>query len=452
MTMRPPPWRDDVLSSLVLSLPQSDGAPGGNVDPLSVAVNEEDFVQTYLLTQKIIVGADGLPRRESEVGDSVSTILRRLPVDAKVLIEEIEHEAYRRRRPFRRAHIARSLNIALRRQGQDRYAEHMLRLYAPLTADENARAAEQFVRFATLFACPPEIAIVAIRQFIFAAKSKQLGRKVAFPQMLVLMNTVQGSGKSELVLRLLKPLRELASDPVPFDELVDPRSVALFQNVVVNIDDAGPIARSKVALLKSAISSETFQRRILGVSAQRKFHNKTTFIASTNENILKLVPDPTGYRRFMILPFRNGAVEKAGDPDVWKTMDDLDFELMWRAVSVDDAEPVRVARALVHEHQKTYIPMDPFEEWLRAFNFNSEAALNNTGRHGIAATDMYELYRNETGDDSSDTRLGRIANRCAENDLLPFGKTRFGKGEFFYAKTSSAVDPSVTAASSMPEP
>lgn len=409
----------------------------GTINVYWLARDERELVETYLIDKSILVGADGAPRRFFNEEADLAAKLARLPIDHKIMEDELMEIVHSYDIPFARADVARALRMVCLEQAANRNAKIMRPLYEPLSVADSTRAEEHFAMFARIIDAPSVISITGVKQFIWSVKTKQLGGRVGFPMMIVLWNTIQGSGKSEFVLRLLKPLGELASDPMPFDEVSDPRSAALFQNAAGNIDDAGALRGKQLAGVKTAITAHDFQRRVLGTSRQRRIENRTTFIATTNEAIHKLVSDPSGHRRFLVLPFRNGAVEKGGDPEVWKIMDELDFELMWRSVSHKDKEPILAIRAELHAFQQGYIPPHPFAVWLNCFDFENEAARNLTGRSGIRAKDFYELYREETGDLMSDKLLGEMVNSANKSGKLPIGKKRTNQGEFFFPTRSN---------------
>ncbi|AXK82274.1 hypothetical protein DW352_18145 [Pseudolabrys taiwanensis] len=370
--------------------------------------------------------------------------LRIKPIDDKILTDEIVEFCARAGYAFAKADISRAVRLTIQDRAVERRAAVMERLIETgLTREETMRADKHFALFATVFDAPEAIVVRGLKQFMFQVKRKQLQEKVGHPLMPIIMNRVQGSGKSELVLRMLKPLEELASDPVPFSEVADPRSSALFSYAVVNIDDAGRLKSGNVPDLKAAITAMHKQNRVLGTSKQRRIVNLASFIASTNENILSLVPDETGHRRFLLLPMKNGAVEKGGSPEVWSTINSLDFDLMWRSVPIDGEEPIKAVLDQLHVYQASYVPPDPILTWLMSFDPSSEAVRNITAPHGdggqkIYAEKLYKLYCDEADDPVTNTSFGKAVKGYIDAGLpgIPFSARERSNDARYYVLKS----------------
>jgi hypothetical protein len=411
--------------------PKSVGEP----IPYQRVTNAKQLVETYMDDNAIWVTVDGCPERRRTTADNFASKISRRPIDEKVLEDEMVEFSRRRNLPFKQVDIARAIRLVLRDRADERRAEILEPLIkVELTQSDIERADREFKRFAKIIDAEELIAITGLRQFIWAVKAKQTRINVGYPMMLIFANAVQGSGKSEFVLRLLRPLAELASDPVPFPELSDPRSVGLFKNAVVNFDDAGAISRKMLGALKSAITISSSKRREMRSSYQRRHEHDAVFIATTNEGILDLIPDETGHRRFLALPFKNGAVEKGGSPEIWDIVNTLDYGLLWRAVSENEEEPVKAIMKELHEYQSGYVRPDPLDDWLRTFDAMKESVRNITGPNGIPARKLYMLYCDETGEGISEKAFGSAMNRRIRGDGCPLVKRRVADGEMYRPK------------------
>ena len=390
-------------------------------------------VEVYIDDHAIRVTADGNPERIRGLTTFAGSVSRR-PIDDKILRDEVVEFCQLNALRFTRVDITRAVSLTL----MDRAERRRLEILTPLIEveideDEQKRADLEFIRLAKLFDMREELCIACVRHFIWLVKRKQTRRTADHPLMLVVYNAIQGSGKSWFVERLIKQLQELASDGIPFSEIADARSAGLHKNAVAYLDDiGGAISRRLLGAVKSAITLSSSKRRDLGKSRQSRHEHDAVFIATSNENIHRLIPDESGHRRFAVLPFRNGAVEKGGDQNVRDIVNSLDYELLWKSVPVHAEAPIASVLAELHEFQLCYVPPHPLEPWLRNFDFASEAVRNITGPRGVRAQDLYALYREETGDiGMTDTALGRALAERHQRGALPMTKKRFGAGNFY---------------------
>ena len=111
--------------------------------------------------------------------------------------------------------------------------------------------------------------------------------------------------------------------------------------------------------MKSAITLSSSKSRDLGKSRQSRHEHDTVFIATTNENLYRLIPDKSGHRRFAVLPFKNGAVEKGGDQKMRDLVNSLDYQLLWKSVSVQAEPPIAAVLTELHALQAGYFSASP---------------------------------------------------------------------------------------------
>lgn len=380
-----------------------------------------------------VIEADQSIGRQIDPTMPVAERLALQPIDPDVIVDEIILRADSIGISLPKGRAKRELEKMIR----DAAAEKRRSILMPicdnsLTTEEQAKATKNFEALAQVFDMPETLCVAAVKQLMWSVKRKQLRLPVSYPQMPIVTNRIQGSGKTAFVARLLGPLKELATDPVQISALTDPFGQQLMNYAVVNIDDAGASARTKVSVLKAIITNGRIQSRAMRKSRQDRREQLTTFIATTNEHITHLIPDTSGHRRFVVLPLKNGAVEKGGSADIWLIINSLDFQLMWRSVSHEAEEPIKAVLKELHAYQRAYVPPDILEQWVKSFDPNSEQARNIIGPAGITATLLYELYVDETGDEIGPTEFGRRLRPYLGQPEIPFSRKKRTASGFVY--------------------
>ena len=209
--------------------------------------------------------------------------------------------------------------------------------------------------------------------------------------MPVIVGPEQGGGKTTFVRQFLSPLEELASDPVLLSDLADPRSGDVLRFPVVVVDDVERLDPRLNAVLKSLITAAAVSRRLLRTSAAEKRRQCATLIGTANEPVRVLIADPTGHRRFMELRFRNGAVERGGDPAVWRTVNETDYGLLWRSVQGFEPSPIEKHLAALAAAQDAMAPADLLKECLVGLDLRSDEVQKITVRGCVRAEGLQLL-------------------------------------------------------------
>jgi len=387
----------------------------------------------YIRENHLVIGGDQSIGRQIDPSMPVEDRLKLQPINLDEIVDEVILRADNIGINLPKGKAKRELEKLIR----DAAAEKRRSILMPLcdnslTTEEQAKATKNFEALAQVFDMPKTLCVVAVKQLMWSVKRKQLRLTVSYPQMPIVMNRIQGSGKTAFVARLLEPLKELATDPVQISAITDPFGQELMNYAVVNIDDAGASARTKVSILKAIITNDRIQARAMRKSRQDRREQLTTFIATTNEDITHLIPDTSGHRRFVVLPLKNGAVEKGGSADIWPIINSLDFQLMWRSVSHEAEEPIKSALRELHAYQQAYVPPDILEQWVKSFDPKSEQARNIIGPAGIAAALLYELYVDETGDEIGPTEFGRRLRPYLGQPEIPFSRKKRTATGFVY--------------------
>lgn len=334
------------------------------------------------------------------------------------------------------ARAARQIVREDQRGRLDRIMEPLL--FAKLGAAEQAKAQDAWVRLAeATFDLDAALVVAVLQHFIWQVKRKQLRRTVRHHLMPVIFGPEQGSGKTIFVRRFLSPLEELASDPVLLSDLADRRSGDILRFPAVVVDDVERLEPRQNALLKSLITATDISRRPLRTSAAEKRRQCATLIGTANEPVRVLIADPTGHRRFAELRFRNGAVEKGGDPAVWQAVNETDYGLLWRSVDgFVDHSPIETHLTALAALQNAAAPVDRLRECLVGLDVRSEDVANITDRGSVAAEKLRlllcALLRTEISANEFSARMAVLVHDPA----VPFApKRREAKGYFYPLKS-----------------
>lgn len=303
-------------------------------------------------------------------------------------------------------------------------------LFVKLDPAEQVKARDAWVRLAeAVFDLDATLVVAVLQHFVWQVKCKQLGLPVHHHLMPVIVGPEQGSGKTTFVRQFLSPLEELASDPVLLSDLADPRSGDVLRFPVVVIDDVERLDPRLNAVLKSLITAAAVSRRLLRTSAAEKRRQCATLIGTANEAVRVLIADPSGHRRFMELRFRNGAVEKGGDPAVWRTVNETNFTLLWRSVDGFGPSPILPQLPALAAVHAAAAPVDRLRECLVGLDLRSEDVQNISERGGVGAKGLQllvsALLREEIKPNAFSARMAVLVHDPA----VPFRpKVRTAKG------------------------
>lgn len=363
----------------------------------------------------------------------IERVLARQDKDEDALIDEVAMHVHRTGLKVAVGLIKRAVRIIKREEQQKRVMTVMTPLLAPLLPEEQIQAEEQWRRFVgTVFEMDTSLGDATLKKFIHSVKSKLLNRPVKRHLMPIFQSMVQGSGKTTAALKFLTPLKELRTEPALLSDFADRRSGDVYRYPVVFIDDMDKISPSLIPTLNSLVTGDGLLRRQLGSSSAKKTKQRSTLIGTCNPPIDQVIPDETGNRRFVTMPFRNGEVSKGGDPQVWEVINETDFELLWRSVDVFGADPVEPVLSDLFEWQQRFRRLGPVEDWLINLDVASDEVRAISDKNGARAQELYNLFAAQTNSSVSSTKFGIEMNRLTELSRGPFKlKARDGNGYYF---------------------
>jgi hypothetical protein len=311
----------------------------------------------------------------------------------------------------------------------------MTPLFVPLSQEEQLRADEQWERFVgTVFNMDTRLGIAVLMKFIHDVKGKLMQLPVKWHQMPIFQNRIQGSGKSMGATEFLRPLKELRTEPALLSDFADKRSGDVYRYPVVFIDDMDKISTDLIPTLNSLVTGKGLVRRTLGSSGSKKIKQLSTLIGTCDRPISDVIPDGSGNRRFVTMPFRNGEASKGGDSRVWEIINETDFELLWRSVDAFKSDPIEPFLPELVAWQERYRRRDPIEEWLSTLDMASHEVRVVTDKNGTRAGKLYELFVAQTRSPMTLPAFGNEMKRMIEQSRGPFGPKERDQNGCYYPR------------------
>lgn len=224
---------------------------------------------------------------------------------------------------------------------------------------EGRREMRRFIRMA----CGRKanaLTYLVMLHWIWQVKRKIMGLPVKFHMMPVLQGE-SGGGKSEAMLRLIKPFWEVATD-VTLSSLSDSRESFTFGRFFVGyIEELEQAKRgTNIEAVKNIITAPTKSYRVLATHRRNTVQQNCTFIGTSNPELTEVIKDTTSGRRFWEV--------RCADRLDWKTMDRLDYDLIWLSINPEDDSPLRgrwLRRVQVLQKRKLRA-QSTFEEFMRS--------------------------------------------------------------------------------------
>ncbi|EAQ37527.1 hypothetical protein NB311A_04429 [Nitrobacter sp. Nb-311A] len=387
--------------------------------------NVESFVRDYMARRQIEVLFDGtlfLRDRplQAITAEDIDAVLAVDPPNTNDLLDEIVLFARGRGARFKKGDLSAALRQVLRTERRRRYQIVMRPLLENCSLEAYERARESWNRLGTLFDMERELAVAILKHFCWCVKQKQLGRTVLHHCFPIVFSAEQGTGKTVFVKKFISPLRELATEAALFSDLSDRRSGDIFRFPVIFLDDMEEVRTREGPALKSVLTADKLRRRRMGTSFSDGIRQSSVPIGTSNRPIHELVQDSTGHRRFAMMPFRNGAVTKGGDAEVWHVVNSTDYELLWQSVDAFAPSPILPYLRQLRDHQGASRSRDSVLDWVRELDFESEPVRNLTTKRGLRAQALHALFMVQTGTEISAKCFADEMHRVSLQPDTPF--------------------------------
>lgn len=371
-------------------------------------------------------------RYTAESPDQIKEVLYADHMDASIFLERAIIWNKILGYDYRTTELKAAVREFVRVRKKVRKAVIMETLLRPLTSAEAITAAVEWKKLPELFEMDPQLVVSCFQHFIWQAFQKQIGREVTHHLMPVIVSPDQGAGKTRFLSALLGPLKELASAPARTSDLTDKRAISLLDYVVLVLDDMEMIARQEVENLKSLMTSADQLRRIMASSMDITAKQNTTLIGTSNSPINQLIPDDSGHRRFVEMPFRNGNVVKGGDPKIWPIINGLRAELLFRSVNPFLDSPIIPHLEALARHQADMTVESKLLRWLNGLDPDSAEMKEITTAYGVRAAGLHSLYQAQTDAAISANEFSKDMEALIARKKGPFARKRRDPMKCYY--------------------
>jgi hypothetical protein len=264
----------------------------------------------------------------------------------------------------------------------------------------------ELVKFVNAVVGSDDIVVLhGLRHWIWLVKRTMCGMTRAWDLMPVFYGRQRG-GKSTAVAKLCSPLQELVSS-IQSTILTDDRAAPILGRFYVGIwDELEGIGRAETEAIKNAITCTTKMHRVLGSHESGTVVRIMNFIGTSNKPIGQVMRDTTGLGRFMqaeCLPVLD-----------WKTINKIDYSLLWRCVSEDDEPPVKLVADELASEQEIARHKDNVSLWLEQETWERLVWEPVIGGGQIIVTE----YSAEIGETCEEIR-SRYVHWCRTNSEPP---------------------------------
>lgn len=204
---------------------------------------------------------------------------------------------------------------------------------------------------------PNELEATVLKHFVWQVKRKIFGLPVSYHNMPVFVGK-SGSGKSQLIKKMLHPIHELVYYDGDFKKLVDTREAFnLISYFVYFIDEMSKAETADVESIKNKITSEKIQYRKLGTNINAVGDNHSTFIGASNLNLQYVIKDATSVRRF----FQINTLDKMQ----WEVINSFNYLEMWQSINETQSEPfISSVFKEFEDAQQTFKHQTPLEHFV----------------------------------------------------------------------------------------
>lgn len=198
------------------------------------------------------------------------------------------------------------------------------------------------------------LSTAVVKHWVWCVRRRLLGLPI-HDHICPIMYGTTGSGKSVEARKLLAPLDQLVSEQ-SLDQICDERhAVELSRHFVIYVDEMAGADKAELTKLKSLITQETINSRIMYTQRRQLTPMHASFLGSSNASVTEVIRDTTSARRYWEI--------RTKDRLDWDTLNDLDRRLIWTAVEPQKASPLDAkTKEEVHLLQHAKLRLRPAQE------------------------------------------------------------------------------------------
>lgn len=204
-----------------------------------------------------------------------------------------------------------------------------------------------------------------LAHFVWQVKRKLFGYEVNAHLCPVLVGK-QGSGKTQAIENLIRPLKSLSLDGNLAMFVKDAERFAFGTYYIIKLDEFAKGTKSDLDTMKTIMTSTDVNFRTFYTQKMAVMPNVSTYIAASNKSVAEVFNDQTGNRRFYEIP----CLDKLD----WKEIgglteeDGIDYTSLWRSIDEEMPSPITPFIQEINKYQEGFRAKTIVEEWLESEN------------------------------------------------------------------------------------
>jgi hypothetical protein len=300
-----------------------------------------------------------------------------LKLDLRIKRDELDLQ-------FRDSQIADAVSTWMKTAKQERRTEMLMSIayqVGKATGPEGIAMWEKMEKASfDVTTTAPGFPTAIIKKFMWQVKRKATGLQVTDHLMPVITGK-QGSGKSTIVMNMLKPIND-AMRIADFRSIIDDKLIDLWESLVLFMDEMSGAKKADMDIVKQAITAVTLTRRPMRSNDSVTVKQRSTFIGCSNDSLTEIIRDTTGGRRFAELTFSD-------TPD-WQAMNEIDWEMLWQSVDEHGNDPSLHCFDVLKKQQEENRNQTSVEMWAELVGSKFK-----TWSKGAELFDMFRTWEKE---------------------------------------------------------
>ncbi len=225
-----------------------------------------------------------------------------------------------------------------------------------------------------------ELVLYSLAHWIQICKKKAYGIKGLKYHNFPIVVGKQGTGKSEAVKAITRPVSELLINIDPKNVMDDRYQVSYGRAMVGFLDDLDSQPKAQQGKLKALITAEEVNPRRLYSHSTRAVPMMISFIGTSNKSINEIIYDDE-MRRFVEICMKNYKLpgREELDPDFLEIINSINYLAIWQGI--DENKPcgyyLDTIREAIHEESVRNSTQDIIEEWAECVEFYPPKPLEN---------------------------------------------------------------------------
>lgn len=267
---------------------------------------------------------------------------------------------------------------------------------------------------------PSNLEVNVLKHWLWLVKRK-INSLSTEREMMVVIAGITNTGKTQAVIKLFKPLKELV-DTMMLDAIADERhDFRLTENAVVFFDEMAATRKVNVEALKNKITAKWLNYRPLGKTTRVQGKNFATFIGTSNSHVADIIHDPTSARRY----FEYWVDAKCQ----WENINNIDYLEVWRGID-ENTTTTYISENIqeLDEAQESFRATCHVEDWLSIYELIPNEGEDHSYVKPRQAYGSFMAFMKVQSKERFAYNMKRFFNRMTELGLQ--GKT--GKKGVFY--------------------